>query len=104
MAPPDPDPCPGARAASRPSAKRPCTPDEAAQPHEAVVAVEVAELAHHRHARRFLRDDKLVVEHIDEGVAPTGMQGVPAQLDDGAGRGWGHRGLLVKTLILRRDT
>ncbi len=56
---------------------------EGAQPDEAVGVVEVAERAHDRDARVFLRLDELALEQRDEVVAAARVQRVLAQLEHG---------------------
>ena len=55
---------------------------EAAQPHETVRIVEIAELADDRHALGFLALDQLAIEDVDQRIAGAGHKIVLAQFDD----------------------
>ena len=49
--------------------------------------MEIAELADHRHAARFLRLDQCAVKELDQRITRAGMQRVLPQLDEGGENG-----------------
>src|SRR5215813_6506767 len=64
---------------------------ESAEPHETVGVVQVAELAHQRHAGGLLRFDELTFEQADQVVAPARVESVLPEFDNGvpnAGHPW----------------
>ncbi len=54
---------------------------EASQPHEAIRVAPIAKLPNQRHARCFLRLDKMALEEVDQDVALAWLQGVLPQFE-----------------------